>query len=52
MEILLEELNAIDLKKRTDTVIIKLKNEISLLKNGNRQQTPSGNKRNDENSFF
>lgn len=44
MEILLEELNAVDLKKRTDTVIIKLKNEISLLKNGNRQQTPSGNK--------
>lgn len=44
MEILLEELNAVDLKKRTDTVIIKLKNEISLLKNGNRQQTHSGNK--------
>ncbi len=44
MKILLEELNAVDLKKRTDTVIVKLKNEISLLKNSNRQQTPSGNK--------
>lgn len=44
MEILLEELNAIDLKKRTDTVIVKLKNEINLLKNSNRQQTPFGNK--------
>ena len=44
MEILLEELNAVDLKKRTDTVIVKLKNEISLLKNSNRQQTLSGNK--------
>lgn len=44
MKILLEELNAIDLKKRTDIVIFKLKNEISLLKNSNRHQTSSGNK--------
>lgn len=44
MEILLEELNTVDLKKRTDIVIFKLKNEISLLKNSNRHQTSSGNK--------
>ena len=44
MEILLEELNAVDLKRRTDIVMVKLKNEISLLKNNNRQQTLSGNK--------
>ena len=44
MKILLEELNTIDLKRRTDMVMVKLKNEISLLKNSNRQQTLSGNK--------
>ena len=44
MKILLEELNAVDLKRRTDIVMVKLKNEINLLKNSNRQQTLSGNK--------
>ena len=44
MKVLLEELNAADLKRRTDIVMVKLKNEISLLKNNNRQQTLSGNK--------
>ena len=44
MKVLLEELNAVDLKRRTDIVMVKLKNEISLLKNNNRQQTFSGNK--------
>ena len=44
MKVLLEELNAVDLKRRTDIVMVKLKNEISLLKNNNRQQTLSGNK--------
>ena len=37
MEILLEELNTVDLKRRTDMVMVNLKNEISLLKNSNRQ---------------
>lgn len=37
MKVLLEELNAADLKRRTDIVMVKLKNEISLLKNNNRQ---------------
>ena len=44
IKVLLEELNAIDLKRRIDMVMVKLKNEISLLKNNNRQQTLSGNK--------
>lgn len=44
MEIILEELNAENLKNRTDIVINKLQNEIKVLKtSNNREQTEKGN---------
>lgn len=43
-EIILEELNAENLKNRTDIVINKLQNEIKVLKtSNNREQTEKGN---------